>query len=383
MEEKTTELKTANEQEPKEENNHSIYNYLKGNPTVLLAFISAIVAFVTFFAKFATLIYSQKELEFWEFDSSYATFGDESIIYTVIFAVIFSCFIIISSMLLSFTYEVYFQHKKDYLLVKFYLNKEKDRLKSITKKAKNDKIKKQKTDLEEKIEQIKQEMDKSKKSTLKDLFFNILFTLSIVFLNSILIAISIVSYVDIDTWLVVLIFFLTQIFTAKLLKFITKKTIIKKKELKKECDKFEINANFFEEQEYKEYPFNKLFRNGICSVLSNSNIILILVMIILNSIALCCFFAFEKIDPTENSKIFQITEIDNTPYVIIYQDGEKYYLEEFDEIKETEGKESKESIIVYTNMQRIITPEDITIKVKKYDYIDKEHKEEKQKENNE
>ena len=177
MEEKTTELKTENEEEPKKENNHSIYNYLKGNPTVLLAVISAIVAFITFFAKLATLIYSQKELAFWEFDSSYATFGDESIIYTVIFAIIFSCFIIISSMLLSFTYEAYFQHKKDYLLVKFYLKKEKDRLKVITKKAKKGKITKQENLKLEKIERIKQEMDKSKKSTLKDLFVNILFIL--------------------------------------------------------------------------------------------------------------------------------------------------------------------------------------------------------------
>lgn len=376
MDEKITEQETEKVEETETKTNkHSIYDYLRENTAFLLAVVSAMVAIVTFFAKLVTLISARKELAFWEFNSSYATFGGESIVYTVILAIIFSCFITASSMLFSSTYEAYLQQKKFHLLAKYFLKKEKHNLKRLAEKSKKGKATELEVFVLENAELIKTSTKDSKKSAYKDLFFNLFFIFVIICCNSILFAITTVSDAGSDTWLVALALFIVQLFTLWLLKTLTKKTVIRKKELKEKCNDSDYIVKFFKERKDKEYPFNKVFKNGLRSVLSNSNIISIIVMIILNCFILSCSFTFTKIDPIERSKTFQITTVDSTPYAIVYQDDEKYYLEEIKvEVEQTEGEEPKEILMVYTNRQRIITSDDIKIEVKKYDDIIKEHK---------
>lgn len=376
MDEKITEQETEKVEETQAKTNkHSIYDYLKENTAFLLAVVSAMVAIVTFFAKLVTLISARKELAFWEFNSSYATFGGESIVYTVILAIIFSCFITASSTLFSSTYEAYLQQKKFHLLAKYFLKKEKHNLKRLAEKSKKGKATELEVFVLENAELIKTSTKESKKSAYKDLFFNLFFIFVMICCNSILFAITTVSDAGSDTWLVALALFIVQLFTLWLLKTLTKKTVIKKKELKEKSNDADYIVKFFKERKDKEYPFNKIFKNGLRSVLSNSNIISIIVMIILNCFILSCSFTFTKIDPIERSKTFQITTVDSTPYAIVYQDDEKYYLEEIKvEVEQTEGEEPKEILIVYTNRQRIITSDDIKIEVKKYDDIIKEHK---------
>lgn len=376
MEEKIAELETEKTEETKKETNkHSIYDYLKENTAVLLAVVSAMVAIVTFFAKLVTLISARKELAFWEFSSSYATFGGESIVYTVVLAIIFSCFITASSMLFSSAYEAYLQHKKFHLLAKYFLKKEKRNLKSLAEKSKKGKTTKLESSILENVELIKTSTKESKKIAYKDLFFNLFFIFVIVCCNSILFAIATVSDAGNDTLLVVLALLIVQLFTLWLLKMLIKKTVIRKNELKKKCNDADFIVKFYNEREHKEYPFNKIFKDGLRSVLSNSNIISIVVMIILNCFILSCSFTFTNTDPIERSKTFQITTLDSIPYAIVYQDNEKYYLEEIKvEVEKAEGEEPKEILTVYTDRQRIITCDDIAIEVKKYDDIIKEHK---------
>ncbi len=376
MDEKITEQETEKVEETQAKTNkHSIYDYLKENTAFLLAVVSAMVAIVTFFAKLVTLISARKELAFWEFNSSYATFGGESIVYTVILAIIFSCFITASSTLFSSTYEAYLQQKKFHLLAKYFLKKEKHNLKRLAEKSKKGKATELEVFVLENAELIKTSTKESKKSAYKDLFFNLFFIFVIICCNSILFAITTVSDAGSDTWLVALALFIVQLFTLWLLKTLTKKTVIKKKELKKKCNDADYIVKFFKERKDKEYPFNKIFKNGLRSVLSNSNIISIVVMIILNCFILSCSFTFTNTDPIERSKTFQITTLDSIPYAIVYQDDEKYYLEEIKvEVEKVEGEEPKEILTVYTNRQRIITCDDIEIEVKKYDDIIKEHK---------
>lgn len=77
----------------------------------------------------------------------------------------------------------------------------------------------------------------------------------------------------------------------------------------------------------------------------------------------------------EKYETFQTTIIDNTPYVLIFHDDNRYYLEEFEvKIQESESKETEEILIVYTNKYRIIACEDIEIETNKYDDVKKEHK---------
>lgn len=376
MEEKLTETKTEKtEQIQKEINHYSIYDYLKEKTAVLLAFISAMVAIISFFAKLIALISARKELAFWEFSSSYASLGGESIMYTIIISILFFCFTTASSMLFSSTYEAYLQHKKIHLLVKYYLKKEKHNLKALEKKSKKGKITKHQISILDKVEQIKTLTKKSKRLAYINLFLNLFFIFIIICCNSILFAIATESNTSSNTFLVALVQLIIHLLYFLILKILIDKTVIKKNELKKICNDSIFILKFSNEQEFKEYPFNNIFINGFRSVLSNRNIILIVATIFLSCFILSCSFAFTEFDPTESSKTLQITTIDNTPYAIVCQDNEKYYLEEIKiESKATKSEESKEYLTVYTNKQRIITSDDITIEVKNFADIKKEHK---------
>ncbi len=354
-------------------NKYSIYDYLIKNPSVLLAVVSAGIAVVTFFAKLVTLISSRKALSFWEFDSAYATFGNDFIVYTIIFAIIFSLLTSLASILFSYTIEAYTARKRCYLMAK-YIFKNKT-LKKTIKKSKHEKLTEQETVLLETAKKLRESTKQSKKHTFKDIFFNLFFVFVITFFNSLLFAVVVDTNSNIDTWIIAVVFLFVQIFILLMLKFLTEKKILKKKEIKKNCNDTEYTIKIYEEINSKEYPFNYIFKNGFRSVLSNSNIISTCAMILISCFVLCCMFSFAKTDYIDESKEFQITTIDGTQYAIVYQNDEQYFLEEI-EIKVNDAESAVENriLIIYTNRQRIITTEDISISVEEFQKITTEHK---------
>ncbi|MBR3768071.1 MAG: hypothetical protein IKL10_07530 [Clostridia bacterium] len=354
-------------------NKYSIYDYLIKNPSVLLAVVSAGIAVVTFFAKLATLISSRKALSFWEFDSAYATFGNDSIVYTVIFAIIFSLLTSFSSMLFSYTVEAYVPRKRCHLMAKYILKNK--TLKKTIKKSKRKKLIKQETRLLETVKKLKESTKESKKHAFKDLFFNLFFVFIINLFNSLLFAVIVDTNSNIDTWIIAVIFLFVQILIILLLKILTEKRILKKKEIKKNCNDAEFIIKIYEEINSKEYPFNYVFKNGFRSVLSNSNIISTCAMILISCFVLCCMFSFTKTDYIDESKEFQITTIDGTQYAIVYQNDEQFFLEEIEiKVNDAESAVENKTLIIYTNRQRIITTEDISISVEEFQKITTKHK---------
>ncbi len=354
-------------------NKYSIYNYLIENPSVLLAVVSSVIAVVTFFAKLATLISSRKALSFWEFDSAYATFGNESIVYIVIFAIIFSFLTSLSFILISYTVEAYVPRKRCHLVVK-YIFKNKT-LKKIEKESKHKKLTKKETELLETVKKLRESTKQSKKYSFIELSFNLFFVFVLTFINSILYAAVAGANSNTDTLIIAVVLLVVQILILLLLKILTEKRILKKKEIKKNCNDAEFIIKTYEEIDSKEYPFNYIFKNGFRSVLSNSNVILTCAMILISCFVLCCMFSFSKPDLLDESKELRITTIDGTPYAIVYQNDEQYFLEEIEiKVSDAESAVENETLIIYTNRQRIITTEDIAITVDEFQEITTEHK---------
>lgn len=373
-ENKTQKDKTeANENIQDKKNRYSIYEYLKANPSVFLAVMSAGIAIVTFFAKLVTLIAAKKELSFWEFEPSYATFGNDSIIYTIIFSIVYSCLITLSSLLFSYTYEAYLPRKKCHLMTKYILNQKS--LKELNKKSKHQKLNKQEEELLITINKLKESTSKSKKIAFKDFFFNLVLVLIISFCNSLLYAIVVDTNTNFNTWIIALVFLFAHLVILFIYKLLNDRRVIKRKEIKENCGNAEFIIKSYEEVDSKEYPLYYIFKNGFSSVLSNSNIISTVIMILLSCFSLCCMYSLTTTDYADNSKSFQITTIDNVSYAIVYKDNKNYFLEEI-KIDETENPSEHKTLIVYTNCQRIITTDDILIRVEKFQEIKKEHKKE-------
>ena len=363
-------------QENKKEikNKYSIYDYLMENPSVLLAVISAGIAIVSFFAKLATLISSRKVLNFWEFDSAYATFGNDSIVYTVIFAIIFSLLTSLSSLLFCYTIEAYVPRKRCHLMAKYIIKNK--TVKETKKQAKQKKLIKQEKKLLETVKELKESTKESRIIAFKELFFNLFFVFVFTFFNSLLFAVIMEdTKSNINIWIIVTAFLLAQFLVLLLLKIFIENSMLKRKELKENCNDADFIIKTYEEINSKEYPFNYIFKNGFHSVLSNSNIISACAMILVSCFVLCCMFYFTKSDYINISNTFQITTINDTQYVIVYNNDDQYFLEEI-EIKTNESEDAVENrtLIIYTNRQRIITTEDISICAEEFQEIKTKHK---------
>ena len=71
-------------------NEYSIYNYLKNNPTIFIAFCSAVVAFVTFLSKITTQIMIKRTFAYWSFDYSHINVENSSVLTSALLAIIYS-----------------------------------------------------------------------------------------------------------------------------------------------------------------------------------------------------------------------------------------------------------------------------------------------------
>ncbi len=356
---------------------NSIYNYLKKTPSVGIAFASTIVAIVTFFAKLVTLISARKELAFWEFDPSYATFGEDSLVYTVIISILFSFFTTLSAMWFSPACEAYLKQKRFYLTVKYYKKSKSKKIKKIKKGIKSGKASNSDKEYLEDYNKMCESATRVKLDSGKDFFVNLLPVLVVSCFSSVLFSIVSVSKINSDSWLLAIACFAVHLIMLWLLKTITKSTIINKKELKENS----TYVHFIEKQKEacnpEEYPLNNLFYNGIGAVLKNSTIILVTLMILANCIILCVSHSMTETDPIKTMENFQLVTIDGTQYGIVYQNGNQYFLEEaeFNE-NSTDNIDVPKNLTIYTNRQRVLITEDITISVYEVDKIVKEHKNE-------
>lgn len=169
-----------------QEREYRIYEYLKENTAVLLAVISALIAIVTFFSKLSTFITIRNRLKYWEFDVAYANLGNESDIFQVTFSIIFSFITALSAMWFSSTYDVYLAERKRYLVMRYYTDNQKKKMKELNKKQKKEKLNDVEKEFMKSTLDLRRSVKKLYVSSETRLVINCIPILLVIFINNIM-----------------------------------------------------------------------------------------------------------------------------------------------------------------------------------------------------
>lgn len=353
MQNEVSECKTQSPTNNNDSEKFTTYEYLKTNPSVLLGAISAIVATLTLYIKANTVLLVHKQLTFWEFSSMYSSSDNESLIYTATLSLIIFFICSINYLLVASISDVYVHYKRLTLTMKYFYQN-------------NDSMS------NEICEESKVLLSKIKKYTFMKLFSNIFFVIILSIFNSMLYAMSINSYKVNSHFLVVVLATIVQILLLFVFTIFIISPKIKRKSLKANSSNPDFLLDIVETYGNKDFPFHTLFQKGLRPIMSNTNIVLIFVVIILSCMSFTGGILCSTTNPIENAKEFPTTVIDDITYAIVYQNGNQYFLEEIEvDINPTDNSQT---LIIYTNKQRVLTTNDLIINVNDYDKIIKDHK---------
>ena len=366
MNENSNELIEIIEDENKK-NEYSIYEYLKNTPSVFIAVVSTIVAIVTFFAKYITLISARKELEYWGIEPTYASFGDESLVFPVVISIVYSFLTMLVTLLFTATYEAYLFDKKKYLLVKYYKRSQRKIAREMKKKCRNTNEDSEEKQYCEKYNLISSIIKKLEKQSRKDLFINSIPIVILLLMNSFLFVQSNTLNSKGEIWQNILGAFIIQIITLWILSLFSNRKVLNKKRLKEECTDATIVMERIAKSECKEYPMLSFFTQGIKSFLNNTNISLVVIILLMNCFSVCIT---TYLRPIESENSIPITYVDDIQYAIVYQKGNQYFLEEAESEWQKDKSKLEYVLKIYTNMQRIVTTDDLLINVFEYDDVE-------------
>ena len=146
------------------EEKYSIYNHLKSHPTSAIAAFSALVAIITFFAQLMTYIINKNVLDYWGFNVSYASLGNDSLLYSAISAIVYGLVLALSIVIYLKTCDAYLDRKRYFLTLKYVL---KQQQKCEKKNLKLLNIAKQANYQIEELDKIEAEMKKIVKERIK------------------------------------------------------------------------------------------------------------------------------------------------------------------------------------------------------------------------
>ena len=353
MQNEVSEFKTQSPNNNNDSEKFTTYEYLKTNPSVLLGAISAIVATLTLYIKANTVLLVHKQLTFWEFSSMYSSSDNESLIYTATLSLIFFFIYSINFLLVASISDAYVHYKRLTLAMKyFYINHD--------------------NAFDEIFEESKILLSKIKKYTFKKFVANIFFVVALCILNSIIYAMSINLYKVNKYVLVVSITTIIQLVILFFFSILMNISKINRKIIKSKSTNTYFLINIVNNYKNKDYPLPSLFQNGLRSIMSNTNIALLIIIIVMNCITFTGGILCTKTNPIKTAKEFQTTVIDDITYAIVYQNGNQYFLEEIEvDINPTNNSQT---LIIYTNKQRVLTTNDLIINVNDYDKIIKDHK---------
>ena len=351
-----------------DENQYSIYNYIKAHPGSLAIIFSSMVAIVTFFAQFTAFINNKNILEYWNIDSSYASWSSEGLLYSALASVVY---VIVASLLstwFSKTCDAYLEQKKLFvtgkLICKKYSKDYKKYRKTLSQIPPSAQLSKEKLDeMEQELTQqednlnmtkdyIKKDFGKAKKTFIFNLLPNMFVLVVLVIIR------NFITTPQKDLLISNIVTLAIHIFTYWLLFLIAQSSVIKKKKIKKRIEVITPEdvadlGNF-----KNEYPIQSLIKKG--NKFSNTSLILLIIQTFL--VCTIMIFSLTLLGGTEGSKkTFQIVDIDYQQYVVVFHEEETYYLEK--------AIIDGDRLEVYTNEQRIITASDISFSVKTFDEV--------------
>ena len=348
--------------EKSDSNEYSIYNYLKNTPSVLIASISALIAIITFFAQIISIISTRKNLLFWDFNISYVNIDNDFIAISVIMSIAYFFIASLSSILFSTTYEAYIPFKKRKIAIQYFKKVVSKEIKKV--KRRNKYNPKSLNNLMEHYQQLCSSFKLLKKHQRKLIITNFVPIIFLMFLGCVIYG-SISTISSTDTWFIIIIFMIIQIIALKIFSLIISKTQINRRQLKEECSKGDF-IKYIDIDIDDDMPITTLIKNGIRYIFRNSIIISTVSLLLFSCVFIFLTVTIIPNNSTYLTKKFSVAIIENESYIIIYQDEEIYCLEKA--ITKIDDKEGK-ILIVYTDNQRIIKTDDISIISDEYDKV--------------
>lgn len=172
-----------------DENQYSIYNYIKSHSGSLAIIFSSMVAVITFIAQFTAFINNKNILEYWNIDSSYASWNSKGLLYSALASVVYVIIVSLLSTWFSKTCDAYLEQKKLFvtgkLICKKYSKDYKNYRKTLSQitpsaqlsKEKLDEMKQKLTQQEDNLrimrDYIKKDFGKAKKTFIFNLLPNV------------------------------------------------------------------------------------------------------------------------------------------------------------------------------------------------------------------
>lgn len=115
---------------------HSVYNYMKGHASFLVACVSAFVAVISFALNYAASRYTGAYLQFWMVDTVYAKENNTELIYTVLFSLLYTLVIVITNKIMAGTADAFGFYNKILTTLKWYYKDQKKEVRKIKRKMK-------------------------------------------------------------------------------------------------------------------------------------------------------------------------------------------------------------------------------------------------------
>ena len=363
-------------------NQHSIYDYLREHPTVLIACISGLVAVMSFVFNYAINLYNEAYLHYWNVDVIYAVQGNAGQVYIVLFAFLYCLALLLIHGLMSQTSDAYRHYnrllsalncaRRDHKMKRKELKKGIKQLNNKTKTilldceeedATKDSTTKE-AELKSKLDEcnnIIRELSEAKKGCSRWVWGNILIAVFFAILigtvmaafpvagmtwetiKKIAISVSYITFFD------MLIYFVPAYFSSRY----TKETY-------KKIDFGEFAKDMLDYDNHK-FPLSDLIRNGAKSVLTNKKLKLALVQVV--AVVIFCLHIFSTTGATsaEQKKDFPIISDETGVYAVVYNNGESLILEKA-EILEA-------GITIDITKQKIIPADNVEYEIQVFDSV--------------
>ena len=361
---------------------HSIFDYLKSSPSVLIALLSTFAAAITFVARIAVVNQMKTVLSFWKFDLSYLNYDNGKMLFSALATFIYS-------FLIGFVYFWYESCQRSLFPCRRFLFEQKNLLKRLEREKNTLKPDKQ-TILNKQIATINVIIKENKSYYWGIWVISMVITWPTIFFANFLHDSVKGTSLDWKFWVLNILVTLLQLGIIKLISVFFHKKDFSKKDIRKKYKHKAIKELLDEKNTLNKtlHPLIQLHFDGIRSFFSNSTIFLCAFCIFLNSIAVCVIPLFNTLKYTWKNEQYRIVTLDEIPYVIVLQDNNRYYLEraeiiELEEnnetdnttdktvISNTEQKQPQEKTVlnVYLNEQRIVVLNDISYVQQRFDDI--------------
>lgn len=326
----------------KQTERYSIYDYLKKTPSVLIAGSSAAVAVVTFLARLITNINIRKNLMFWNIDTNSISLDNSTLLFQSLMCIFY---MLLTAVIVICVDSIY----KSYVPVKKYKFASKC-LKKIYKSKKR-------------TEEYKKFIANDKKLRKLLNLIHFLKMLGIYVLSFIGTSLYIFTSSTENKYLFIVILICSVIqFSLLFLLSKSKANSINKEEIKKDCE----NGDYKKHIELKWFPTTNEDKS-IRKYFSNKNLSLFALQIIVSCLFLCVTSMFLPVKKVNENSNIQIVSSNKQEYFVAYQDGEKIFAKEIEVVVEEETE--KEILVIHKDKQITLASDNVNIEIRMYDKV--------------